>query len=295
MSKLSLKSLQAFVAVADTGSFGAAAILLNTTQPNISNRLATLETQLGLSLFARGIGKTSLTAKGRELLPLARDTLKQSDAFLLAADAPEVLNGVLRLGVSEVVAHSWLRSFMQAFALELPSVRVELTVDLSRQLLDRMQAGELDLCFQTESRPLPGLGFIELDRHDFTWVVAADTPPAVQRLPLIKALAQSSLFLPAKGTQPYIEFETFTRRFDVEAGGLVPSSNLSVALSLVRDGLGLGLLPWCMVEADVAVGRLVTLEHDWVPEPLLSSARFSEARRPIAVEQALETAQSVAS
>ena len=99
--------------------------------------------RLGLSLFARGPGKTSLTAKGRELLPMARETLNHRDAFLIAADAPEVLDGVLRLGVSEVVAHSWLKPFIAAFAQALPSVRVELTVELSRDLLERMQDGEL--------------------------------------------------------------------------------------------------------------------------------------------------------
>ncbi len=287
-----MKALEAFVAVADTGSFGAAAGLLNTTQPNISNRLASLEAQLGLSLFTRGVGKTVLTAKGRELLPMARATLDQRDAFLLAADAPEVLDGVLRLGVSEVVAHSWLKAFMAEFTAALPSVRVELTVDLSRALLAGMGAGELDLCFQTESRPVPGLGMVELDQHAFRWVAAADSPLA-RMAHAADAIEAAALFLPAKGTQPFLEFQTYVSRRGLDAPTLVPSSNLSVAKNLVRDGLGLGLLPACMIEADVAQGSLSMLDNDWLPEPLLSSARFSEERRPVVVERALELARAV--
>ena len=277
--------------MADAGSFGGAAERLNTTQPNISNRLATLEAQLGLSLFARGPGKTSLTAKGRELLPMARETLNHRDAFLIAADAPEVLDGVLRLGVSEVVAHSWLKPFIAAFAQALPSVRVELRVELSRDLLERMQDGELDLCFQTESRPIPGLGFMELDQHAFVWVASEGRAPA--DMTVSEALAHHSLFLPAKGTQPFVEFQTYLTRFGLDAPSLVPSSNLSVAQNLVRQGLGFGLLPLCMVQDDIAGKRLRAMDHDWRPEPLLSSARFSEERKPLLVERALETAQAV--
>ena len=254
--------------------------------------MATLEAQLGLSLFVRGVGKTTLTAKGRELLPLARETLNQRDAFLLAADAPEVLDGVLRLGVSEVVAHSWLKGFMEAFSAALPSVRVELTVGLSRDLLERMQDGELDLCFQTESKPIAGLGFMELDQHDFVWVAQAGSLQAA--MTAAEALGHSSLFLPAKGTQPFVEFQTYISRFGLDAPSLVPSSNLSVAQNLVRDGLGFGLFPACMVQDDVRAGRLTILDHDWVPEPLLSSARYSEERKPLLVERALETAKAVA-
>ena len=198
----------------------------------------------------------------------------------------------MRLGVSEVVAHSWLKPFIAAFAQALPSVRVELTVELSRDLLERMQDGELDLCFQTESRPIPGLGFLELDQHAFVWVASADSPQS--EMTVSEALAHHSLFLPAKGTQPYVEFQTYITRFGLDAPSLVPSSNLSVAQNLVRDGLGFGLLPLCMVRADIAARRLRAMEYDWLPEPLLSSARFSEERKPVLVERALETAQAVA-
>ena len=196
-------------------------------------------------------GKTSLTAKGRELLPTgAGDAETPSDAFLLAADAPEVLDGVLRLGVSEVVAHSWLKPFIAAFAQALPSVRVELTVELSRDLLERMQDGELDLCFQTESRPYTRAGLY--GAGSACLCLGSERGRAPADMTVSEALAHHSLFLPAKGTQPFVEFQTYLTRFGLDAPSLVPSSNLSVAQNLVRQGLGFGLLPLCMVQDDIA-------------------------------------------
>ena len=288
---VNLKTLEAFVAVAETGSFGAAAQRLYTTQPNISNRISALEAQLGLSLFNRGQGKTTLSPKGRELLPLARDTLKRRDDFLLAAEAPEALDGLLRLGVSEVVAHSWLREFMEAFAEALPSVRVELTVDLSRNLISHMQDAALDLCFQTESHAVSGQEQLQLDEHPFVWV-EADTEGKSERT-LVDHLATRSLILPAAGTQPLLEFQAQADKEGWEVANLIPSTNLSVGWNLVRDGLGLGLLPLCMVEEDLDNGRLRLIEADWRPQPLRCSARFSKDRKPVVVERALDVANTL--
>ena len=134
--------------------------------------------------------------------------------------------------------------------------------------------------------------FRSLDQHDFVWVAQAGSLQAA--MTAAEALGHSSLFLPAKGTQPFVEFQTYISRFGLDAPSLVPSSNLSVAQNLVRDGLGFGLFPACMVQDDVKAGRLTILDHDWVPEPLLSSARYSEERKPLLVERALETAKAVA-
>ena len=70
-----LKHIQAFVAVADLGTFRRAAERLNTTQPNISGRIAQLEEQLGFRLMERDAGSVRLTPRGQSLLAPARAIL----------------------------------------------------------------------------------------------------------------------------------------------------------------------------------------------------------------------------
>ena len=68
----SLKQLEALIWVGDLGSFRKAADRLNTTQPNISARIAGLETLLGVRLMERDAGSVRLTAKGQDVLGHAR-------------------------------------------------------------------------------------------------------------------------------------------------------------------------------------------------------------------------------
>jgi len=82
----SLKQLEAFIWVADLGSFNKAADRLNTTQPNISSRISTLETALNVTLMERDAGSVRVTSKGQELLKHAREVLQKSEALLVAAD-----------------------------------------------------------------------------------------------------------------------------------------------------------------------------------------------------------------
>ena len=132
--KLSLKQLEAFVWVADLGSFRKAADRLNTTQPNISSRIATLETLLGQTMMERDARSVRLTSKGTQLLIHARKVLRAVDDFADAASEASLIDGTLRLGVTEMIVHTWLSYFLKLLSTTFPQLHVELTVDLSVNL-----------------------------------------------------------------------------------------------------------------------------------------------------------------
>ena len=105
---LNLKQLETFVWIANLGSFRQAAEHLCTTQPAISTRITNLEHTLNTTLFNREKGGVTLTAKGRELLPLAENILNSTAQLCYKADAASALSGLLRIGVSETLIHTWL-------------------------------------------------------------------------------------------------------------------------------------------------------------------------------------------
>lgn len=84
---ISLKQLQAFTKVAELASFRGAADLLHTTQPNISQRITTLEGLLGVKLFHRDGAHVQVTAKGAQLLPHAHHILSGLERFIAQAEA----------------------------------------------------------------------------------------------------------------------------------------------------------------------------------------------------------------
>ena len=90
---IDLRNIETFFWVATLGGFRAAAEKLSATQPAISQRIASLESDLGVKLFERDVRGISLTAKGRELLSHAermlqlRGDLRRRRSLLVIADA----------------------------------------------------------------------------------------------------------------------------------------------------------------------------------------------------------------
>ena len=130
-SRITLKQLEAFDFVVDTGTFRAAASALGTTQPNISSRIAALEAVLGVQLLYRDAGSVRLTQKGTKVLLKTREVLWAGEALLQEAGRQDLIEERLRLGVTELVACTWLQEFLRQLKSHYPQIRVELEVDLS--------------------------------------------------------------------------------------------------------------------------------------------------------------------
>ena len=126
---LGLRELRAVLAVAESGSFRAAAAELGYTQSALSHQVLALETALGLSLFHRpgGRAQVQLTPAGEAVCRRARRVLSEVEA--VAADAEEAVQGEcarLRVGVSQTAAAEIMPPALRAFRSEYPGVEVVL-------------------------------------------------------------------------------------------------------------------------------------------------------------------------
>ncbi len=291
MSAISFKQLEAFVAVADLGTFRRAAERLNTTQPNISNRIAQLETLLGVRLMERDAGSVRLTLRGRALLGHAREVLGAVDALIAAAGDGALFEGVLRLGVSELVANTWLLEFMQRMRAEYPAIDVELTVDLSASLSRALLARELDLTFQSGPFDRPATGSVALGASPYSWV--ASPALGLHGAPVgAGAFARTPVFSHARGTEPHRQLEAHfhDRQAPVR---LVPSSNIAACLAMAVKGLGIACLPEAMVAPYLADGRLAALDYPWVPDELRFAARYMPDPAPAFIHGAIAIARTL--
>ncbi|MFC3614651.1 LysR family transcriptional regulator [Lutimaribacter marinistellae] len=288
MPPITLKQLEALVAVADLGSFRRAAERLNTTQPNISNRIAQLESQLRVVLMERDAGSVRLTARGREILAHARTVLSSMDALVAAAGDATLFEGVLRLGVSELVAHTWLMPFLKEMRTAYPSVDVELTVDLSANLSDALFARDLDLTFQSGPFDRRTEGTVPLDASPYSWVAA---PSLGIASPLSEAdLTANPVLTHARGTHPFQQLEAHFRATRI-AARLVPSSNIAACLRMSVDGLGIACLPDRMLTPYLEDGRLRRLDYPWVPDDLRFAARYLSDPAPAYLSGAIKIAR----
>ncbi|OYZ89540.1 MAG: LysR family transcriptional regulator, partial [Rhizobiales bacterium 17-65-6] len=100
---IDLRNIETFFWAAALGSLRAASEKLGTTQPAISQRIASLETALGERLFAREARGVKLTAKGHELLSHAERMMQVRHDMLQAARDQTTMSGTLRIGVAETI------------------------------------------------------------------------------------------------------------------------------------------------------------------------------------------------
>lgn len=292
MAQISFKQLEAFVQVADLGSFRRAAEKLNTTQPNISARIAALESQLDLRLMERDAGSVRLSPAGERLLARARAVLRSVDAFLAEAEDDHLFEGLLRIGVTEMIVHSWLGAFLTGLRRQMPNVDIDLTVDFSANLSGALFNRAIDLALQTAPFQRPSSGMVELGRYPMTWVAAPALGLHGRPVTLVE-IARHPLLTHARGTLPFDQLQAHVAGAAGVTARLVPSTNMVACLQMTRDGLGVACLPDVMVRPEIARGALVPLDYPWVPDALVFHARFDAEIAPEYVRRAAGIAREV--
>lgn len=295
MNALTLKQLEAFVKVADLQSFRRAAELLNTTQPNISARIAALEGVLGVTLMTRDAGSVRLTPRGQSLLAHARSVLRAVESLVGAVGDAGLVQGVLRLGVTELVVHTWLGAYLGALRERFPNVLVELTVDLSANLSRALFDRTLDMTFQNGpfSRQIDGT--LHLGDYPFVWVAGSGLNLDPRRTLSLPDVMGYPILTHARGTLPYDQLAAHLATGGPDRPRLVPSSNLAACMQMAVDGFGLACLPRAMVHDALADGRLRALDYGWAPDPLSFAARYDAAHGAGFLLQAADLARVMAS
>ncbi|KJZ19576.1 LysR family transcriptional regulator [Loktanella sp. S4079] len=286
-----LKQLEAFVWVADLHSFRRAAERLNTTQPNISARIAGLEALLNTQLMTRDAGSVQLTQKGQLLLAHARKVLGAADELIAAAEQKALWSGTLRLGVTEMIVHTWLRDYLRGLKEQYPNLVIELTVDLSVHLEKALADRTLDIALQNGPFSRMSSGDLFLGAYPLIWVAAPMIVPEAEVT--IDDLAGHPILTHARNTRLFDEVAThFAQRRDL-AVRLVPSSNLAACLHMSLNGMGIATLPAAMVTTELCEGALKQIHYDWSPAPLAFHARYDAERATPAVIGAAELAARV--
>ena len=291
---ITLKQLEALIWVADLGSFRRAAERLNTTQPNISTRIATLEGLLGVTLMDRDAGSVRLTAKGAELLTHARTVLRETDALIAATGDADLQTGTLRLGVTEMIVHTWLNDFLNLLKQRLRNIVVELTVDMSVRLEAGLVDRSIDLALQNGPFDRKASGEIDLGVYPAAWLASPDLGLPSGRSVTLEEFAQHPVLTHARDTRHFRDMaDHFGAQRDLDVR-LVPSSNLAACQHMARNGMGIALLPEAMVATELAEGSLVRIDFGWRPQDMQFFARWDRERTPGYVGEAARLAAEVA-
>ena len=138
---LSIDFLRTFAAIADAGTFAAAAERVGRTVSAVSLQIDRLEEQVGRALFQKSGRRMEPTSAGRQLLDHARTILAANDAALSAMTSDR-LSGTVRLGVMHDGIEAAATTVLADFMTTHPEARIEVVVDTGQAQIDAMEAGK---------------------------------------------------------------------------------------------------------------------------------------------------------
>jgi DNA-binding transcriptional LysR family regulator len=145
---MELRQLRAFLEVVDEGHFGRAAARLNLTQPALTQRIQTLERELGVQVLHRTAREVRLTPAGELLLPYARNLVRVEDrAQLELNDHAAGLGGRLRVSYLYDADVAVPNRIVAEFRRRYPTVTIEASAGDVFANLERVAQGKLDAAF----------------------------------------------------------------------------------------------------------------------------------------------------
>lgn len=263
MLHLTLRQVEIFCAVAQSGSTVAAAQAVSLSQSATSAALQQLERALGSQLFERVGRQLVLNDAGRALLPQAQGLLEQAraieHAFSLQGSGLPVR---LRLAASTTIGSYVLPPVLAAFARSHPHVAVDLQIANTAEVAEAVLALEVDLALIEGASHWPGLEVQPWLRDELVIVSAPHDPLA--RLsadqPLGTGALRSARWLlreAGSGTREMVEHALLPQLHQLHAAATLGSSE--AIARCVAQGLGISCLPRVLVQPLVDAGELVVL------------------------------------
>ncbi|MBB4613541.1 LysR family transcriptional regulator [Novosphingobium taihuense] len=259
------RQLRAIVAIAETGSLGRAARVVNMTQPSLSRQIQAMEQRLGHRLFERGGKGMALTEAGRLMLPHARHLISemQNTRDELAA-LGGLRRGTVRVGAVAAVLRTLVAETVGRVLAETPLLTIDMVEAVDGELLEALLTRRIDLAIPSRvfsHRDVCTVGTCDYS-DTFAVFCAADHP-----LPPSATLRQTLHYgwvMPSPAFTPRTLFEEI-----VEQSGMPPPRIVAESSS---------------VEAMISVAARSELLC-WLPEPLLKAHTANGSMRKLAVPE----------
>src|SRR6056297_679978 len=290
--EMDVRQLSTLVAIADHGTFSAAARALYTVQSNVSSHIARLEKELGVILVDRAQG--GLTDDGARVVERARRILNEIDDITAdMSSRHEDVSGQTRLGVIGTTARWLIPPFLARLGDEHPNVRVIVQEGATSSIVPNVLSGQLNGAIVHLPVDDPELTIEPLFAEDLL-LLAADGHPLADRdeIPLAD-LHEVPLLLPPPGAALRRVLERAAASTGITLRAQAEVDGVRLLASLAFDGFGAAIVP----ATAVPTWLQGTFRRITVPELPRRVVAFARRRRPTATAPttaALETLRSVA-
>ena len=277
---MTISRYEAFQAVVESGSLTRAAERLHVTQSGISHAVASLEAELGVSLFTRERSGIVLTGNGEQLLPYVREVLQANERLRQQVAAINGLEiGTVRIGTFATVSSQWLPGIIKEFQASHPAIDIRLLEGYYDDINHWIATGAVDFGFV--SLPVDkGFDVLPLKRDKLCCILPGGHPLAQFEQLTFAQLSAEPFIMPMWGRNDEVRRLVAGNKAKLNVKYEVAEDTAIIAM--VENGLGISILPAMVLARSlhhVAVVDLAPESYRTIGVALQSMPTVSPAAR----------------
>ncbi len=231
---------KAFLKSVELGSFRAAAEDLGYTPSAVSQLVAALEKELGVSLLTRSKKGVTVTPEGVKFVPLVRSFIaRETDIYQLASELRGMSVGELSIAAYPSVATTWLPEIVRRFQARYPGVNISIMEGVRPEIFHHLDLHEADMGFMAYADPM-NYDWIPLAEEKMIAVIPEDHPLADAESYPISNCEDDNFIMTSWGQDK--EILDIFERCNVSPNIKYTTYDTPAALAMVRMGLGVSFV-----------------------------------------------------
>lgn len=283
-ANVTLRQLRAFVTLAQTKSFTAAAKQIHITQSALSALVRELEQEVGARLFDRTTRSVEFTVAGIELLPVAQRVLHDLNGGLaVIRDLNLKRRGCVTVAVTPVLAASFMPSLCAEFGRQFPDLRVVVRDRLAADNINSVRSGEADLAIGNFGPVSEDIALTLIEGSQVGAVIPRGHRFSSRRGISWAQLAAEPLILLSKESAFRQVVEQALLRAEMMKAPAYEVAYMGTAIGLAQAGLGLAICPSHVAQTlDRALARFVPMTGPAVMQGVHIATLKGRSRSPAA-------------
>jgi DNA-binding transcriptional LysR family regulator len=255
VSELNLENIEAFVYAVHLGSFVKTAEALYLTQPSVTARIHSLESELNVELFQRTGKHISLSEQGKIFLPYAQTILQSYQEARVKLHHPITTPNQLKIGCASSISNYIIPELIPTFQQEYPNVNIKIITGHSNDILDEVLNKKVDfgIVRTVKHSQIKSLLF----RHDPIGLFAPAGHPLLQSEQVtIEEVSEQPLIFFDYGSVDWLMIYRLFDSKNLKPNIILEVDSMETAKNLVMNGVGVSFLPQHCVVKELADGRL---------------------------------------
>lgn len=260
---MDLKNLITFIHVAELNSFTRAAEKLGFSQSTVSFQIKQLEEELHSRLFERINHTVALTEKGREVLEYAHEMNRLTQALKENVKNDKPITGHIRLAMADSLCNSLLSENFDIFRKQYPGITLKMIAAGTEEMFRLINHNEVDVILTLDNHIYNTEYIIaKEEKVGMHFVAGAEYPLERDANIPLRELTRHPFILTEKGMSYRRLLDEKLASMSLEIQPVLEIGSTALICSLVKQGIGISLLPDYVTAEDVKAGSMVYLHVD---------------------------------